>query len=833
MKFEKARWLFVAAGLFAAACSDSPSGPRVGSLALTVVGVPAGSSNVLTITGPSASGFSRTVNASETLDNLVPGRYTVVANVVSQPTGIYEPATATQQVDVVASTVPSTVTVSYAITTGSIAIDVTGLPQGSAAAIAVTGPAGYYQQVTTTGTLSRLTPGSYSISTTSVSAANGHLYSGTPLSQTVNVFAAEAPRNVNARYSLSTGALEVSVTGLPGQQGGSIAVNGPGGYNATVTATTTLVGLFPGLYSVAASPVTAGAIYGPNPASQNVEVAASLTPARATVAYVETNQPPPAQFNLTIDGMYLTQAVQTYAGSVPLVAGLPGLLRVFVKASAPNTVAPTARLQLYQGSILTQTITLQPNVPGVPTTITEGTMSSTWNAAIPASLIQPGLRILVDVDPANTVAESDEGDNTFPRDGTPFAPRVEFTAPFNVTVVPVSMPSTGLTGSVSLANLDNYFTFARKVLPIKDYRVTLHETFTSSAQQLFSNNGNNAWLEVLGEINALRVAEGTTDYYMGVVGTDYTSGVAGMAFTPGKASVVWDKLPSASSLAAHELSHSLSRLHAPCGGVASPDPQYPYALGTIGVYGYDVSNGSLKSPGMSDLMGYCGFGWISDYTYLGILNYRLSTNNSAISPNVSSRLAGTATESFVQSAGVREALVVWGRIENGNLILEPAFSATTRPVLPSRTGPHRIVGRTTAGRVLFSYAFEGEQPADVSDPKARSFAFAIPLDDSVAASLARIVLTSATGARTERFVSASQGATRFDATIEVTGTVQFRIDDPKVLLAVVRDRASQRILAFVRPGKQPVRIRTGAEEFDVQLSNGVRSTARSVRAVRR
>src|SRR5215207_3142621 len=101
MKFEKARWLFVAAGLFATACSDSPSGPRVGSLALTVVGVPAGSSNVLSITGPSASGFSRTVNASETLDNLVPGRYTVVANVVSQPTGIYEPATATQQVDVV------------------------------------------------------------------------------------------------------------------------------------------------------------------------------------------------------------------------------------------------------------------------------------------------------------------------------------------------------------------------------------------------------------------------------------------------------------------------------------------------------------------------------------------------------------------------------------------------------------------------------------------------------------------------------------------------------------------------------------------------------------
>jgi hypothetical protein len=833
MKFEKARWFIVAAGLFATACGDSTSGPRVGSLALTIVGVPAGSANVLTITGPSGSGFSRTVNASETLENLAPGRYTVVGNVVSEPAGIYEPATATQQVDVVASTVPATVTVSYAIVTGSLAIDVTGLPQGSAAAIEITGPAGFYQQVTATGTLSRLTPGSYSISTSSVSGANGHLYSGTPLSQTVNVLAAEAPRNVNARYTLSTGALEVTVAGLPGQQGGSVAVNGPGGFNTTVTATTTLVGLFPGSYAVVASPVTAGATYAPNPVSQNVDVTASLTAARITVAYVEANQPPPAQFNLTIDGMYLTQAVQTYAGSVPLVAGLPGLLRVFVKASAPNTVAPTARLQLYQGSTLMQAITLLPNVPGVPTTITEGTMSSTWNAAIPASLIQPGLRILVDVDPANTIAESDEMDNTFPRDGTPFAPRVEFTAPLNVTVVPVALPSSGLTGNVTVGNLGDFFTFARKVLPIKDYRVVLHETFTSSAQQLFSNNGNNAWLEVLGEINALRVAEGTSDYYVGVVGTDYSSGVAGMAFTPGKSSVVWDKLPSAAPVAAHELSHSLSRLHAPCGGVASPDPQYPHPLGTIGVYGYDVSNGSLKSPGTSDLMGYCGFGWISDYTYLGILNYRLSTNNSAVSPAVASRLGDAAAEPFVQSTGIRESLVVWGRIENGKPILEPAFAATTRPVLPSRSGPYRIEGRTSAGRVLFSYAFDGEQPADVADPTARSFAFAIPLDENLTASLARILLTSTSGVKAERSLSALQGVGRLDAVFESTGTVQFRLDDPTVPLAVIRDRATQRILAFVKSGSQPVRVHTRAEEFDVQLSNGVRSTARIIRAVRR
>jgi hypothetical protein len=72
-----------------------------------------------------------------------------------------------------------------------------------------------------------------------------------------------------------------------------------------------------------------------------------------------------------------------------------------------------------------------------------------------------------------------------------------------------------------------------------------------------------------------------------------------------------------------------------------------------------------------------------------------------------------------------------------------------------------------------------------------------------------------------------------DAAVEASGTVRFRLDDPNVPLAVVRDRASQRIVAFVRPGAQAVRVRTRSEEFDVQLSNGVTSTNRVVRAVRR
>ena len=830
--WKKARLgALIALSSMMAACSDSPSAPKTGSLAVTVVGLPAEALNAVTITGP--GGFSRSLGASDTLENLVPGQYTVVANRVSLASGVYDPATSTQQAEVRATTQPTLIIAAFGITTGSIAISVTVLPQGKAAAITVSGPGGYYQSVTQSTTLTSLAPGSYVITNGAVSAG-GHTYSPVPLSQTVNVLATETPRTVNARYDLATGALEVTVAGLPAQQNASVTVSGPAGYNAVLTATTTLLGLFPGTYVIAASNVAAAGVpYGPTPPSQNVEVAASLAAARATVTYVEVNLPPPAEFNLTLDGMYVTQVIQTYAAAVPLIADKPGLLRVFVKASAPNVAAPTVRLRLYQGSELSETVTLLPNVPGVTTTINEGTLASTWNYMVPSSRIKPGLRLLVDVDPGNAIAEADETDNTFPRDGTPFMPAVEFTTPLHVTVVPVWQQPTGQVGNVTAANLGDFFAFAQKVFPIKDYRLTLHETFTTS-WTLEGSDGNNGWLHIIGEVNALRVAEGTTDYYVGIVGTSYNAGVAGLAFSPGRTVLAWDKPNTGPSIVAHELGHNFGRSHAPCGGAGGPDPAYPYVSGVIGVFGYDITAGVLKSPSTSDLMGYCGFGWISDYTYTGILTYRQSTVNSAIAPRLTRAAAPgeTMAESFVQLPGVRKTLVVWGRAESGKLVLEPAFSANTRPVLPSRSGPYRVEGRNARGRVLFSYAFEGERPADVSDPELRQFTFAIPLDDSLLQSVARITVRSTSGLRAERSISSARSA-GVDAAVDVPGTVRFHLTDPGVPLAIVRDRASQRILAFVRPGTPPVRVRSRAQEFDVQLSNGVTSSTRVVRAVRR
>ncbi len=171
----------------------------------------------------------------------------------------------------------------------------------------------------------------------------------------------------------------------------------------------------------------------------------------------------------------------------------------------------------------------------------------------------------------------------------------------------------------------------------------------------------------------------------------------------------WDK-SGADQVAAHEWGHNWGRQHAPCGDAANPDLNYPYARGIIGVYGFDVAAQSIKPPTFSDLMGYCNNEWISDYTYVGVLNYRGTHADVA--------------SAFAQA--MQPCLLVWGRIVDGQPVLEPAFQVVTRPSLPAAPGPYTVEGRAADGSSVFRVSFAPDQVAD--DPAGGAqFAFAVPL----------------------------------------------------------------------------------------------------------
>jgi hypothetical protein len=82
---------------------------------------------------------------------------------------------------------------------GALSVAVTGLPDGSAAQVQVTGPGGFTRAITSSEQLQHLAPGSYSVSAVNVTAA-GHAWSPSPAAQEVSI-ASNADAQAAVRYA--------------------------------------------------------------------------------------------------------------------------------------------------------------------------------------------------------------------------------------------------------------------------------------------------------------------------------------------------------------------------------------------------------------------------------------------------------------------------------------------------------------------------------------------------------------------------------------------------------------------------------------------------------
>jgi hypothetical protein len=760
-----------------------------GSLSVSLGGLPQSTPAQVVVWGP--DGFNRTVTEATTFNGLKPGNYQVEAREVQTTSARYAAATATQSVTVAASLTATQVQVSYALATGSMAITIEGLPNGTNAAVTVTGP-GFTSPVTASTVLENLTPGVYNVSAANVSS--GVQFQPTPPSQGIVISATATPAVVNILYVSTATALTVNVTGLPPNVAAAVTLRAPNGTTSLLTASQTVSAILPGTYTITASTVGASCTtYSPAPSSQTVSVTNGQS-STANVAYSQGG----GGLNLCIDGAYITQSVQAYDNSVPIVANREGLLRVFVRANTINAAQPTVRVRFYDGSTLVSTQTITAPVASVPTAIDESNLGSSWNAVIPGIRLQPGLRMLVDVDPSNAVLETSDADNSLPANGTPAPLDVRAVSTLNIRIVPIIQAS-GDTGRITESNKTNFTTPMMRMFPVHTIDADIRLPYTFTGPKLMSGGGN--WSALLGELNTLRLLEASGRSYYGVVRVDYTSGVAGVGYVGVPAALGWDYQPSGHETMAHELGHNFGRLHSPCGGPAGVDPQYPYTGATIGVYGYDILSGALKAPSIRDLMSYCNPPWISDYTYEGILNYRASN------PMVA-RLAGT-------QAPTTRGLLVWGRIEGGQPILEPAIEVDAPATLPTRNGPHRLEGFGAAGEALFSLSFVGDRIADL--PDAETFAFVVPLSHLRGIDLDRLRF-SARGRQVEQRSTGRSAVPTAQRT--ATGRVRVSWDASAARVALVRDARTDDVLSIARGGSVEV---PAVGELDVTLSNGVRS----------
>jgi hypothetical protein len=380
-------------------------------------------------------------------------------------------------------------------------------------------------------------------------------------------------------------------------------------------------------------------------------------------------------------------------------------------------------------------------------------------------------------------------------------------------LVPVKTNVDGRTWNVTAGNKDQYLDATMRRHPLSAFDAAVGATLSvdASVPALQASNGNNAWNQILSQLQARRVGDGSTRYYFGVVNPAYSSGVAGMGYVGHPVAIGWDKLPSAASVASHEWGHNWDRQHAPCGSAANPDLSFPYTGGTIGVFGYDVAAGVLKPKTSHDLMGYCDNEWISDYTYKAVMQYRSSESMSLAS----------------LSQAVQPTLVVWGRIVNGRPVLEPAFQAITRPSLPRAGGPFRVEARTGDGASVFSLDFTPVQVAD--DPQGgQVFAFAVPVTPEQNARIHHLRLSAAGGvAEVSR---EGDGAANVEVTGARAGRVSLRWDAKRAPMVVVRDPRSGQILSFARGGR--AEVVTDAPELSVGVSDRVQTREKMVRVVR-
>ena len=425
--------------------------------------------------------------------------------------------------------------------------------------------------------------------------------------------------------------------------------------------------------------------------------------------------------------VYLTQTVQSWDDPVPLLAGEPALLRVFVTAVSGGTATmPDIRATFFVQGIERHSVMIPASSQSIPSEVMEGDLALSANAEIPGWVIVPGLEMLVEVDPGGTLDPSLKVTKRIPESGR-FVVDVRPVPSFDLTMIPFvleSDPDFSVVEDVQAMAADPHghelLRDVRRLLPIAEMKVVAHEPVMTS---------NIHALSVIGQVEATRIMEGIAGYSMGIIdGRGY--GAAGRAYLAGQASV---SIAQPTTIA-HELGHNLSLLHAPCGGPAGVDPWFPHLNATIGAWGYDFEQDTLVTPHAYDLMSYCtdrGY-WISDFSFNQAISHRISRGSSE------SAAAAAVTGSV-------PTLLIWGgRDADGVLYLDPAFVVDAMPSLPDSGGDYSVDGATMDGTPLFSISFDMPVQADAQGEET-SFVFALPLQPAWAGNLASITLSGPDG----------------------------------------------------------------------------------------
>ncbi len=212
---------------------------------------------------------------------------------------------------------------------------------------------------------------------------------------------------------------------------------------------------------------------------------------------------------------YLTQVVQSREFPVPLVAGEPALLRVFVTAErATNAGMPPVRATFYRDGAMIHEADIPVKSDPIPAAIDESSLSKSANAEIPGWVIQPGLEIVIEPDPDGTLDPALGVAERIPATGR-MAVDVHAMPVFELTLVPFlweESPDASILEITAAMAGDpeghELLEHTRLLLPVAAMDVKAHESVATP-----TNNG----FAIMEQTEMIRVAEGGRGHYLGVM----------------------------------------------------------------------------------------------------------------------------------------------------------------------------------------------------------------------------------------------------------------------------------------------------------------------------
>ncbi|MBI4789900.1 MAG: hypothetical protein HY782_22945 [Chloroflexi bacterium] len=435
--------------------------------------------------------------------------------------------------------------------------------------------------------------------------------------------------------------------------------------------------------------------------------------------------------DLTISTAKVIQGTTLSGNYSVYIANRPTTVRAFVAVNEEGTVANVVgRMDIYNASAsfigsVTSNSSTAPSI--------ESSMNRTLNFNVPANLLSQAASYSITVNPNDTIAESNNGNNTWPGNGTRAAFNFVAESPLEVVIVPILYLPKGAQFSTlpNLGNVSNLLWLADAVYPVPNINYTIHANWPfepASVSENLNQPSGAGWQALLDSVTALHAMEnedpGGTKVYYGLVNVASAHNgcggcITGLGWVGLPTAVGWSGNPDGSSSQgetfAHEVGHAFGREHALCTGQETyPDPNYPYSGGSIGVWGLDVDTGWLYDPYYyADYMSYCTLTWTSDYTYAGIKSFRDSQNYAP------SRLSTQAVPALYVSGSVAPT---------GEISMYPIYRQTARVNVPS-SGTHTLELVGNGGVVLASYAFT---PARSPDARGWSgFGFFVPAVDGL------------------------------------------------------------------------------------------------------